>query len=83
MAKKELAPTVALAPVPAVLVSCGVVPEEYNIMAASWCGTCCSRPPMAYVSLRPATLSHRGICHQPSHTGPAGIGGLVRHGIGP
>ena len=27
MAKKELAPTVALAPVPAVLVSCGVVPE--------------------------------------------------------
>ena len=62
MAKKELAPTVALAPVPAVLVSCGVVPEEYNIMAASWCGTCCSRPPMAYVSLRPATLSHGILC---------------------
>lgn len=58
MSKLVLNPGTVLAPVPAVIVSCGDSPENYNMMAVSWTGTICSRPPMTYVSLRPATHSY-------------------------
>ena len=45
-------------PLPAVLVSCGATPEEYNVMTASWTGTVCSNPPMCYVSIRPERHSY-------------------------
>ncbi len=39
-------------PIPAVLISCGDEPSEYNLMTAAWTGTVCSEPPMCYVSVR-------------------------------
>lgn len=47
-----------LYPVPAVMVSCGDKPENYNIITVSWTGTICSVPAMAYVSIRPTRHSH-------------------------
>lgn len=32
-----------------------------NLMTASWCGICCSKPPCVCVSLRAATYSHASI----------------------
>jgi flavin reductase (DIM6/NTAB) family NADH-FMN oxidoreductase RutF len=48
-------------PVPAVLVSCGDKPDNYNVMTAAWTGTICSEPAMTYVSVRPSRLSHEII----------------------
>lgn len=45
-------------PIPAVMVSCGATPDEYNIMTAAWTGTICSEPPMCYVSIRPERHSY-------------------------
>lgn len=47
-----------LYPLPAVLVSCGSVPEEYNLITVAWTGTICSEPPMCYVSVKPERHSH-------------------------
>ena len=45
-------------PLPALLVSCGSSPEEYNVFTAAWTGTICSDPVMCYVPIRPERLSH-------------------------
>ena len=45
-------------PLPALLVTCGAVPEEYNVLTAAWTGTICSDPAMCYVSVRPELYSH-------------------------
>ncbi len=45
-------------PLPAVMVSCGSTPEEYNIITISWTGTICTNPPMCYISVRPERHSH-------------------------
>ena len=45
-------------PLPAVLVSCGATPEEYNLFTAAWTGTLCSDPVMCYVSIRPERFSY-------------------------
>ena len=47
-----------LNPLPAVLVSCGDEPDEYNVFTAAWTGTVCSDPPLCYVSIRPERHSH-------------------------
>lgn len=47
-----------IAPVPAVLVSCGATPEEWNLITVAWCGTICSEPPMCYISVRPERYSY-------------------------
>lgn len=39
-------------PLPAVLVSCGATPDEYNLITIAWTGTVCSEPPMCYISVR-------------------------------
>ena len=39
-------------PLPAVLVSCGASPDEYNLLTIAWTGTICSDPPMCYISVR-------------------------------
>jgi len=52
MSKTALPANTVLSPVPAVMVSCGDAPENYNIVTVSWTGTVCSQPPMAYISLR-------------------------------
>ena len=45
-------------PLPAVMVSCGSVPEDYNIITVSWTGTICSDPAMCYISVRPGRHSY-------------------------
>ena len=51
-----------LAPLPAVMVSCGGT-EEYrpNIITLAWAGTVCSEPPMLSVSIRPSRHSYEII----------------------
>lgn len=44
-------------PLPAALISCGSVPEEYNLITVSWLGTLCTDPPMCYISVRPGRHS--------------------------
>ena len=48
-------------PLPAVMVSCGSTPEEYNILTISWTGTICSDPAMCYISVRPNRHSYNII----------------------
>ena len=50
-----------IAPVPAVLVSCGAEPKEWNMLTVAWCGTICSEPAMCYVSIRPERHSYEII----------------------
>ena len=56
--KTSWKPGTMVYPIPAVMVSCGSTPEEYNIMTAAWTGTICSEPPMCYVSIRPERHSY-------------------------
>ena len=37
---------------PAVLVTTGATPEEYNMLTIAWTGTICTEPPMCYISVR-------------------------------
>ena len=48
-------------PLPAVLVSCGATPEEYNLFTVAWTGTVCTNPPMCYISVRPERHSYEII----------------------
>ena len=52
MGKINWKPGTMLYPLPAVLVSCGSTPEEYNLITIAWTGTICSDPPMCYISVR-------------------------------
>lgn len=56
--KQNFKPGTMIYPLPAVLVSCGATPEEYNVLTVSWTGTICSNPPMCYVSIRPERHSY-------------------------
>ena len=49
--KENWKPGTVLYPLPAVLVSCGAAPEEYNMLTVAWTGTVCSDPPMCYISV--------------------------------
>jgi len=58
MSKILWKPGTMIYPLPAVLVSCGSVPEEYNIITIAWTGTICTDPPMCYISVRPERHSY-------------------------
>jgi len=58
MSKILWKPGTMIYPLPAVMVTCGSVPEEYNIMTVSWTGTICTDPPMCYISVRPSRHSY-------------------------
>jgi flavin reductase (DIM6/NTAB) family NADH-FMN oxidoreductase RutF len=51
-------PGTMIYPLPAVMVSCGSTPKEYNIMTIAWTGTICTDPPMCYISVRPSRHSY-------------------------
>lgn len=57
MAKVDWKPGTMIYPLPAVMVTVGALPEEYNIITISWTGTICSDPPMCYISVRPGRHS--------------------------
>ena len=61
MAKTYWKPGTIIYPLPAVMVSCGETPEEYNIITISWTGTINSNPPMCYISVRPGRHSYEII----------------------
>ena len=52
MGKVAFKPGNMLYPLPAVMVSCGDEPSNYNILTIAWTGTVCSDPPMCYISVR-------------------------------
>ena len=56
--KQDWKPGTMIYPLPAVLVSCGSIPEEYNILTIAWTGTICTNPPMCYISVRPERHSY-------------------------
>ena len=45
-------------PLPAVLVSCGSEPSEYNLITVAGVGTICTNPAMCYISVRPERHSY-------------------------
>ena len=61
MSKVIWKPGTMIYPLPAVMVSCGSVPEEYNILTISWTGTICTDPAMCYISVRPERHSYNII----------------------
>ncbi|MDP4205982.1 MAG: flavin reductase family protein, partial [Bacteroidota bacterium] len=61
MGKLNWKPGTMIYPLPAVMVSCGETPEEYNILTISWTGTIASDPPMCYISVRPQRHSYEII----------------------
>ena len=46
-----------LAPVPAVMVSCGSL-EKPNVLTVAWTGILCTNPPKTYISIRPERFSY-------------------------
>ena len=57
--KQHRKPGTMIYPLPALLVSCGSTPDEYNLITVSWTGTVCSEPPMCYISVRKTRHSHK------------------------
>ena len=51
-------PGTMIYPLPAVLISCGDSPENYNAFTVSWVGTVCTNPAMCYISVRPERHSY-------------------------
>lgn len=58
--KEYLEPSTSLAPIPAVMVSCGDM-EKSNIITIAWTGVLNSEPPLVYVSIRPTRHSYNII----------------------
>jgi flavin reductase (DIM6/NTAB) family NADH-FMN oxidoreductase RutF len=58
MSKALWKPGTMVYPVPAVLVSCGDAPDNYNLITIAWTGTICSEPALTYISVRPERHSH-------------------------
>lgn len=50
-----------ISPVPAVMVSCGSMEGEKNIITIAWTGTICSEPAMCYISVRKERHSYQII----------------------
>lgn len=59
--KEYWKPGTMVYPIPAVLVSCGTKPEDFNLVTVAWTGTINTDPPMCYISLRKSRLSHEII----------------------
>ncbi|MBE6682641.1 MAG: flavin reductase family protein [Ruminococcaceae bacterium] len=60
MAKQNWKGSALLAPVPAVLVSCGNG-EKDNLITIGWTGIVCTQPPKLYISVRPERFSYELI----------------------
>ena len=58
MSKTSFKPGNMVYPLPAVMVSCGDIDGESNILTVAWTGTICTNSPMAYISVRPERYSY-------------------------
>ncbi len=56
--KESWKPGTMIYPLPAVLVTCGATPEEWNMITVAWTGTVCTNPAMCYISIRPERHSY-------------------------
>ena len=63
MSRQDFKPSAMLAPIPAVMVSCGDM-KNPNIITAAWTGTINSDPAMVYVSIRKSRHSYDIIKNQ-------------------
>lgn len=61
MTKISWRPGTQIYPLPAVIVSCGDSPENWNMLTVAWTGTICSDPAMCYISVRPERSSYQLI----------------------
>ena len=61
MSKINFKPGNMLYPLPAVMVCCGDIAQEANILTVAWTGTICTNPPMVYISVRPERYSYAMI----------------------
>ncbi len=61
MPKINFKPGNMLYPLPAVLVSCGDIEKESNLLTVAWAGTVCTNPPMVSISVRPERYSYQMI----------------------
>ncbi|KAB3529224.1 flavin reductase family protein [Alkaliphilus serpentinus] len=61
MNKKSINPQTLMYPLPSVMVSCGDVDGEKNIITISWTGIIASDPPMLSISVRPERYSYKFI----------------------
>lgn len=55
-------------PLPAVIVTCGAEPEDWNMLTVAWVGTVCSDPAMCYISVRPERFSHEILMREMEFT---------------
>lgn len=58
MSKISWRPGTQIYPVPAVLVTCGNEPQNWNMLTVAWTGTICSDPALCYISVRPERASY-------------------------
>lgn len=58
MTKVSWRPGTQIYPLPAVIVTCGDKPENWNMLTIAWVGTICSDPAMCYISVRPERFSY-------------------------
>ncbi len=58
MGKRYWKPGTVIYPLPAVMVSCGDIEKESNIITIGWTGIINTNPPMTYISVRPARHSY-------------------------
>ncbi len=56
--KTSWPPATMIYPLPAVLVTCGETPEEWNMLTIAWTGIVCSDPAMCYISVRAERASY-------------------------
>lgn len=61
MSKAHWKPGTMIYPLPAIMVSCGSQPSEYNIITVAWTGTICTNPAMCYISVQPKRHSYEII----------------------
>lgn len=63
MSRQDFKPSAMLAPVPAVMVSCGTI-QKPNIITIAWTGTINTDPAMVYISVRKSRYSYDIIKNQ-------------------
>lgn len=61
MSKQIWKPGTMIYPIPAVMVSCGKDPGDYNIITIAWTGIISTNPPMCSISIRPERHSYEII----------------------
>jgi flavin reductase (DIM6/NTAB) family NADH-FMN oxidoreductase RutF len=66
--KRSLGAKTLVYPTPVFVVGTYDKEGKPNVMTASWCGICCSKPPCVAVSLRRATYTHGNILARKAFT---------------